>query len=458
MKIFKKLRHTLHLLSILATITGSVRAQWKAEIPIPADTAGVYDLRVSVKDPNVAWGIMTHWLVDEESYIPYTNEFLPIVKTSDGGETWERKKLSFGFAPFPCSIYGLDAAHACVSGVDANFNNFVMLTTDGGNTWGRINDEAYRLPTSYVNAVYFYDEMEGVALGDPAKRGVDTVLSFEIYTIKNRGKIWERIAPEFIPRPDLNELGGPGFFSFVGDEIWFGTIDYSTGEHHRIFHSADRGKHWTAKRASYSNIYFVDSKNGLAYSTEHLTITNDGGDSWEQLFLPNNNYINSAGLTPDSLHIIISFRDKNISGPFETWRSKDKGRHWGKIDSTENLGSIRFAENGNGYAGEFQPLDHPTKMYTYKYTGTNANKSFYTTEKLLISPNVASDEVKVYFPTGMKSGKIHIFDLSGKELFNNKINQTEASATVYIKQLNPGIYVIKYVSGIKTAIGKFIKT
>lgn len=437
--------------------TAVTQAQWIPAIPQDADTAGLYDMQVSVNDPDVAWGVLSRWLVDEDSYLPISNEYLPVVRTTDGGQTWSTSRLQFGFAPFPSSISSLDAQTAVISGVDANFNNFVMVTHNGGLGWGRINEETYRLPTSFVNAVHFYDQENGVAIGDPAKRGVDTVLSFEIYTISDKGKTWTRIPPEHIPVPDSNELGGPAYYSFVGDHIWFGTVDYGTGRPHRIFHSADRGRHWTAKRSDLTKIHFSDERNGLASSDQALAITADGGETWTQLNLPSGYYLNSAALIPDSLHIVATFRDKNLSGPFETWLSRDQGAHWTKIDSTANVGVVRFATNGNGYGGEYQPADRPTRMFRYRAPVTTKAIQAAVYEKIWVAPSVGTDQVQAYLPQALEAGRLLILDMNGREILQIHTVAGQRTVEVNIQNLTPGKYIIRYEYGGKTGIGRLIK-
>jgi len=446
-------------ITLFTLLNTDLNAQWKASVPLPVDTFGVYDLSISPANSNVVWAIGTKWFVDSIDYLPLSNPYLPVTRTTDGGQSWSTTNLSFGYLPFPSNITAIDENKAWVAGVDANTNNFLMATYNGGITWDRYNDGIYIFPTSYINEVYFWDVNNGVAIGDPAKIPGDTLQTFEIYTTSNKGKSWNRVPPQNIPARLPNELGGTAFYSAVGDHIWFGTIDFGLGRHSRVFHSADRGYHWTAVLTEATQTSFADIGNGIAYSSKKLLRTTDSGNTWSEIPMLTGKNINTMALIPDSLFIIASTRENNYSGPFETYLSKDWGQSWKKIGSGELAGSIRFSADGKGYAGEWQPVDHATRMYTYNYKPdtviTQFNKPLI--EKMILSPTIAHDEVNIVFLPLSEDATLEIYDISGNKVYGECLVKGNATYTIDCSQYAAGNYSIRIRQDGKLVIGKFIK-
>jgi hypothetical protein len=132
--------------------------------------------------------------------------------------------------------------------------------------------------------------------------------------------------------------------------------------------------------------------------------TADGGDTWTELtnlpyggnfltfgtvaYIPNQPYL-VQGLAPGN--------NSNLTGPYETWISPDRGDTWQQISTGEIIGWPTFINGSVGWAGEFQQLSHPTRLF--EYTGSPL-VGLFAPEKLeaniILSPNPSSDLVRVH--------------------------------------------------------------
>ena len=151
----------------------------------------------------------------------------------------------------------------------------VIRTYDGGSNWETKNLSAI---TGFINAVYFFNDMNGIILGDPMNG------KFGIATSADSGNTWEAIANA--PVPLTNENGRAGSAFWLKTYGWFGTTKG------RIFRTVDMGYSWKSatitKAAIVYQILFKDVNNGIAiyaestdrYAPRIVASTNDGGVSW----------------------------------------------------------------------------------------------------------------------------------------------------------------------------------
>jgi hypothetical protein len=154
----------------------------------------------------------------------------------------------------------------------------IYKTTDGGATWARQTTAAFSNAASFPNVVYFWDQNLGFCMGDPING------EFEIYTTDDGGTTWTLVPGANIPNPVSGEFGIIGYYSAVGDIIWFGT---NKG---RVYKSEDNGQNWSVSAitgwgAKYCQPFFRDENNGLCQdksqsSTGALVKTTDGGATW----------------------------------------------------------------------------------------------------------------------------------------------------------------------------------
>lgn len=306
-----------------------------------------------VVNQNVVWAIAYDGSGTGATIREYT-------KTTNGGLTWTPGTVtasglttSYGLANI--SSIHQDTAWAGVYPVTAtNTAQGIYYTTNGGTTWTRQTTATFSTASSFINFVHFFNKNDGVAMGDPAGG------YFEIYTTANAGSTWTRVASSNIPVPlASDEYGTVGYFTSVGNTIWFLTTKG------RIFKSTNKGASWTAASTplgtalSISNIAFKDQLNGLITVNDATTLadagiyqTIDGGTTWSLLTTATAGITNKSGISyvPGTTGTyFISGATTNGSG---TAYSTDNGATWTSIDAIQHT-AIDFYNESNGWSGGF---------------------------------------------------------------------------------------------------------
>jgi photosystem II stability/assembly factor-like uncharacterized protein len=296
-----------------------------------------------------------------------------ILKTTDGGETWNEQK-----APIETilrKIYFSDRYKGIIIGgeVYAPYFGSVLVTTDGGNTWLDKDPIPYPSDTRGFNDMHFINENTGYIAG------------FEgVFKSTDMGKTWERkggsgwaTAIYFIT-PKIGYLGntvggilktndGGNTWQQISDMKWTWHKDIkffndkigwlvSTGlySHYGIIRkTTDGGLTWAVQdsqlNTSYNAVSVIDSLNAIVVGDGgRVQSTTDGGSNW---------YYEGTNDMGDYFDIISQGSKKWItggSGGFpRIFRSKDYAHHWEIKSSvlTENsIKEISFSDSLNGWA------------------------------------------------------------------------------------------------------------
>jgi hypothetical protein len=223
-------------------------------------------------------GIIYSHAIGDEVYWASRRDVTGTIVTTDGGNTWT---LGSFVDPKAFPVYCIHAFNADTAFVVAST---IYKTTDRGTTWAAATG-IFNNSSSFPNTIHFFDQNNGVAMGDPVEG------YFEIYTTTNGGINWVRVPESNIPTPLAGEIGLVNEHSYYNDSYWFTTFEK------RVFRSTDRGYTWTCSQLPLSNITFApsvafhDELNGLAASMngdENITCkTSDGGNTWVYNSVPN---------------------------------------------------------------------------------------------------------------------------------------------------------------------------
>lgn len=231
----------------------------------------------------------------------------------------------------PCyAVYGFSSTSAIMGtgSDDAVGTSHVIKTTNGGANWTSVNTSTI---TGFINFIHFYDNNNGILLGDPlgTKWGVATTT--------DGGTTWNKL--NSLPDALTAEDGLVGSGQFSGDNIWFGT---TMG---RVFFSTDRGANWSVSTVilgkPITDMTFSDIENGIvifsdniqATANRYLASTSDKALNWK--VNPNINFTTMklfpvySFSAPDSYNKYILFSNGNVNS------SEDNGNTWKPVLSKQ---------------------------------------------------------------------------------------------------------------------------
>ncbi|HEX3009943.1 MAG TPA: C10 family peptidase, partial [Bacteroidales bacterium] len=254
---------------------------WKPQnITLSVDSVNVE--QIFAVDGNVVWAV----LKDMSSKGRLLRKY---IKTIDGGATWTEGSVSCTSCSTKdiSNIYAFSGskAYVCLNPGNAANGGAILLTEDGGATW--TTQSSADFTNSWANWVYFFDENNGICMGDSYKLSPSANYSFAIYTTSDGGKTWTAVTADKLPQALAGEAGTVNFFDAIGNTIWFGT---GSG---RVYKSIDKGINWTVKDgvlgAIQTNVRFRDVNNGFAfgrygYADYGFKKTTDGGTTWVDAF------------------------------------------------------------------------------------------------------------------------------------------------------------------------------
>ncbi len=254
-------------------------------------------------------GIGLTWAVDENVYwgtLTYSSGALGYFKTTDSGNTWQEGSMTI--APKTTCIYAR-SANTAYMGVFLDPDIWrIIKTTDGGTSWFFQTTAAFGY-SSYIDFIYFFDDNNGITLGDPVDIWGSVPNStgyLEVYTTTNGGDNWVRVPNSNIPLSDVNEWPIKMVFSVVDSTIWVPTYQQNPNII-RIYKSTDRGLNWSISSQftvstpsgwfTTTSIAFKNQLEGILIASEFyssgytsstykLLKTIDGGNTWTEMNFP----------------------------------------------------------------------------------------------------------------------------------------------------------------------------
>jgi len=390
--------------------------------------------------------------------------------TTDGGVTWNtfdpvslENAINMGIS----MVFPTDANTAYIAAFNGGQGSIgdqgLWKTTDGGNTWLRINTNTmYSDATSFPNLIYFFDANNGFAQGDPVGG------EFEMYLTSDAGATWTPIDGANIDDPLPGEFGYTNGYAAAGNTVWFTT---NMG---RIFRSTDQGQTWQAfdtplndfggQNNDSGELVFKDNNEGwILRGNAELYHTADGGATWT-LMSPNGkgDYAGDIAYVPGIDALIVTEADASLTD-YGTKISYDGGLNWEKIvyykfealgvyDNIQNIFTdgnvqhlgIAFRDENFGLSGGFSQQNNPDLgglgIFVFK---NNPDIGAVNTEKiegLQVYPNPANSFVNVAAENNIQN--ISIVDITGKEVFS-QANIALNNTTINISNLEKGIYLMK---------------
>jgi photosystem II stability/assembly factor-like uncharacterized protein len=288
-------------------------------------------------------------------------------KTTDGGNSWYNDTLE---AARVVCMHARNATTAYCGIRDLSGIARIIKTTDGGLTW-MIQNSAYGNADQWIERVYFFDDNNGFAFGDPIG-GYN-----EIYTTTNGGDKWDRVPNTNIPLSLANEFAINTTWSVVGNTIWYPLSVWGSNQV-RIFKSTDRGYTWTASNSFSSTltdlypsgIVFKNQMDGILIlsrcytdntSAYKIFKTIDGGNTWTEMSFTldiHPAFICDIPGTPQGYLITAPLGKVGSAYTF------DGGSNWQLIENSLDLSLTTFTSSSVGWSTNW---DTPN---IYKWSGS----------------------------------------------------------------------------------------
>ena len=213
-----------------------------------------------------------------------------VLRTIDGGATWERLEIVGAEALDFRDIQAFDQNTAFVLSIGPGDQSRIYKTSDGGKIWQRqfTNSD----PKAFYDCFAFWDSKHGIAVSDSVDGKFPLIATSD-------GMNWNPVAikkmPAALPAEGAFAASGTCIATFGKNDVWFGT----GGPAARVFHSVDRGQTWTAAEtpiihgAATQGIFslaFWTAKDGVAVGGDYkeptkdegiAAVTHDGGKTWK---------------------------------------------------------------------------------------------------------------------------------------------------------------------------------
>ncbi|HRI61696.1 MAG TPA: T9SS type A sorting domain-containing protein [Saprospiraceae bacterium] len=453
----------LYTIFIALLLPAFAEAQtWVTYTPPFGDTIGIAD--IEVVNENVTWAVGLRYGVDDSLYYYGVGNETYYAVTSDGGASWKTGTVPLGATPFIAKIAATDAGTAMIAGLENFGNAKTIKTVDGGTTW-QVTPTNWDPVTSWPDYIHAFSPAKYCVIGDPRNGEFEILLTF------NAGQVWQPVDGSNIPDPLPGEFGYNNCGAAIGNTIWFGT------NQGRIYRSQNSGGNWevftTPLGSVFGNLAFSDENNGLITTSygfdegARMYRTADGGATWAELTnMPyGGNFLtfNTAACVPNSPFLVQGLapgNNSNLTGPYETWISPDRGDTWQQVSTGEIIGWPTFISSTVGWAGDFQQLSRKTQLY--KYTGSPLVGLFSPNTlnaEVILSPNPASDVLRVKVQA-QEAGDFWILlnDAQGKLVRKETENGvSEFEKVLEIKNLSAGTYTLT-VTGAKGSLSRqFVK-
>lgn len=259
----------LFVLVLLGTILffGTANAQWVEQ------NSGTTANLISISAPTY----QIAWVAGTLEITPET--YAGVVKrTIDNGSNWIDKSIPNVIQIW--NVYAFDENVAFVVGFDENWNNNIWRTADGGNTWTVVLslDASY----NFMNAISFFDDMEGIVVGDPNYNFLPGPNNMLVYKTYDGGFTWSPI--KHPPKMEGMVFGWKNSIEIVGKTVYFGTAKFDDEMNFTpspyIFKSANKGETWTARVATnvvqVNTLHFTSKQIGYGCRGK----STDNGNTW----------------------------------------------------------------------------------------------------------------------------------------------------------------------------------
>ena len=443
----KKALHFIFFLSFIGSMTAQTPSNLWTPQGIGLLPAGHDVLSIAVVNKDIAWAATNLSIIGP---IP-GNNVSKILKTTNGGTTWQTYNLSAATGRAGLEIYAIDSLVAWITTASyAGLPNDLYKTTDGGNTWV--------LKTSGYEAslfIRFFDAENGIIWN-----------RHRLAMTTNGGNTWTTSTVSgFASNENFGSASINNAWATVGDSIWGGTTLS------RIAFSPDRGVTWQFQNLQsvpnfgtkvwIVSVAFKDARNGIAmgYNSNttfvYLAKTTDAGATWSSISAT---YPFTNG---SAIEYVRGTKGTYIIGDFGglSAYTTNAGQSWIKIDDLE-INCLRFLNAQTGWAGRATTTANGPVFYKWNGGSSLTDIKVIEPEELAlkISPNPTSRYLTVSYSADFKPTELTLYDLAGKAIFYKK-DPSVFSQVIDLEGLANGIYLLqlKNTEGVTAAHKVVIK-
>ncbi|WP_159023115.1 YCF48-related protein [Formosa sp. L2A11] len=248
-----------------------------------------------------------------------------ILKTIDGGQNWYTTQST---NTFPSDFFTVYFVNETI-GFATREHDDMYKTTDAGETWIKISG-----PGEAIYDFHFLDENNGFATGDHGAT----------YKTNDSGTSWIQI---------FFQNGFVYNTSMYGIYFQDNNIGYATGARGRIIKTIDGGNTWTPHSENYNDfndIRIFDSGTGFARSGSNYYKTTDFGDNWSYISTADHfSYCSGFYFVNENIGYSIGGGTNSISG--DVFKTTDGGNTWNQLSIyvDEGLSSVFFIDENIGF-------------------------------------------------------------------------------------------------------------
>lgn len=318
---------------------------------------------VHAVDSSVVWATGTDGLNTKN----YIQEF---TRTTDGGENWTSDTIDNCSGLVPSMIFALnaDTAYCPMFRQSGTNKQGIYVTRDGGKNWAHQSTAYFEFPGAFPNVVHFFNNNDGWYMGDPI---FGTFISA---VTTDGGNLWRDCPGARYITALSGEKGTTGYYSAVGDHIWFGTTKG------RVCRSSDKGCTWDVSKTSLASetpwvdvvidVAFADEYHGLAQDRSKSTKgaiseTFDGGITWKTVTTTGPVYYGDLVFVPGTGNTWISTGfSEEASGISYSY---DGGHTWQLFNGLKEIQCLAmdWISNHCGWVGSFGDMSNNKGFYKY---------------------------------------------------------------------------------------------
>lgn len=359
------------------TLEKSIDTGWqKSADEVIANNHRIYS--VDMVDSSIIWMVSTY-----DDFPPPADEVPYVLKSLDGGVTWEQYAIPNTEGKYAFDIAAVNAQTAYViindeSFSDDEFGDFIFQTQDGGISWTAIENYPYS-----PIFIHFFDENKGWAMGS------DTAgVGFIVMSVTDDGGItWNHAGGDNWTIPEGRSLPAQDSTEFVG--TWGFSVNsvYEAadsviilGGSKRYWISEDYGYNWQnfdSPLAPSHSISMVAIKSRDTFmlasniSQDFSTLlsplifsTTDGGETWIQS--ETDGHLSAIHYLPGTEQSFISIGHRDFGvGAVGTYRTDDL-ENWEAVDEVPLISMDFAGENqGTGALGNIPFLGDNGNIYQW---------------------------------------------------------------------------------------------